>query len=482
MRGSDTAEPKSSSSATSQPPASSAAIRRRSAVLRSASHARSSRTCTRSNSRSGRSSSSTSWTRTSRFGCESPSSTVVSTIGGQRRRRRGRRGRPATGRSSRLRPPPPGSASRARRRAPRARRSSPRRRAPPGSAAARAARPGVVLYACDPVPLLTDYPRVDRTFLSESVFYRFFDGLLEHRQRSSYIVDDVDASHRVLTADLLGFEVVMTRRRPSRSSRHGALAAAAQRVPASGAGAVRCSRTASRPEPGGSHGSRRGRRRTAARSKVRRPACVLRSELVEGVGGDQVLVMDPAGNLRRLPDPADYDPGRDRPEGPVHRRHRRDQLRLLERAVERGIELYVLNRGRTSLRPLPAEARVLAGRRPRPGVAPAPPSAIASSTPSSTWWRSRRSTCRPTSTCSPAAPASTSSSARRRPTRRPPARLPVVESTPLRNPFWQYSRDKIACEDLLVARLPRRRASRRRSCGRRTPTTARSCRSTAAGR
>lgn len=33
----------------------------------------------------------------------------------------------------------------------------------------------------------------------------------------------------------------------------------------------------------------------------------------------------------------------------------------------------------------------------------------------------------------------------------PPARIPVVESTPLRNPFWQYSRDKIACEDLLVA-------------------------------
>ena len=32
----------------------------------------------------------------------------------------------------------------------------------------------------------------------------------------------------------------------------------------------------------------------------------------------------------------------------------------------------------------------------------------------------------------------------------PPGRLPVVESTPLSNPFWQYSRDKIACEDLLV--------------------------------
>jgi nucleoside-diphosphate-sugar epimerase len=29
--------------------------------------------------------------------------------------------------------------------------------------------------------------------------------------------------------------------------------------------------------------------------------------------------------------------------------------------------------------------------------------------------------------------------------------VPVTESTPLRNPYWQYSRDKIACEDLLVA-------------------------------
>ena len=33
---------------------------------------------------------------------------------------------------------------------------------------------------------------------------------------------------------------------------------------------------------------------------------------------------------------------------------------------------------------------------------------------------------------------------------KPPARLPILESTPLRNPFWQYSRDKIACEDVLV--------------------------------
>ena len=32
----------------------------------------------------------------------------------------------------------------------------------------------------------------------------------------------------------------------------------------------------------------------------------------------------------------------------------------------------------------------------------------------------------------------------------PPEHLPVTESTPLRNPFWQYSRDKIACEDRLL--------------------------------
>jgi nucleoside-diphosphate-sugar epimerase len=33
---------------------------------------------------------------------------------------------------------------------------------------------------------------------------------------------------------------------------------------------------------------------------------------------------------------------------------------------------------------------------------------------------------------------------------KPPAMLPIRESTPLRNPFSQYARDKIACEDLLV--------------------------------
>jgi nucleoside-diphosphate-sugar epimerase len=34
---------------------------------------------------------------------------------------------------------------------------------------------------------------------------------------------------------------------------------------------------------------------------------------------------------------------------------------------------------------------------------------------------------------------------------KPPVSVPVTESTPLKNPFWQYSRDKIACEDRLLA-------------------------------
>lgn len=32
----------------------------------------------------------------------------------------------------------------------------------------------------------------------------------------------------------------------------------------------------------------------------------------------------------------------------------------------------------------------------------------------------------------------------------PPAHLPVTESTPLDNPYWEYSRNKIACEECLV--------------------------------
>jgi nucleoside-diphosphate-sugar epimerase len=33
---------------------------------------------------------------------------------------------------------------------------------------------------------------------------------------------------------------------------------------------------------------------------------------------------------------------------------------------------------------------------------------------------------------------------------KPPARLPITEETPLDNPFWEYSRNKIACENVLM--------------------------------
>jgi nucleoside-diphosphate-sugar epimerase len=37
--------------------------------------------------------------------------------------------------------------------------------------------------------------------------------------------------------------------------------------------------------------------------------------------------------------------------------------------------------------------------------------------------------------------------------RKPPVALPVVESNLLHNPFWEYSRNKIACEELLIGRF-----------------------------
>jgi len=118
-------------------------------------------------------------------------------------------------------------------------------------------------------------------------------------------------------------------------------------------------------------------------------------------------------------------------------------------AVERGIELYVLNRGRTADRPLPPQATVLQGDVRDPEsvgkaldgldfdavvdwVAFTPEHVRADI-------ELFRGRTRQYVFISSASAYQT-----------PPARVPVVESTPLANPFWQYSRDKIACEDLLV--------------------------------
>ncbi|MEE6258986.1 NAD-dependent epimerase/dehydratase family protein [Plantactinospora sonchi] len=119
-------------------------------------------------------------------------------------------------------------------------------------------------------------------------------------------------------------------------------------------------------------------------------------------------------------------------------------------AVERGIELFVLNRGGTAdKRPLPAGAIVLRADIRDPGSVRAAlgdlefdavvdwiaftPEHVRTSVE---LFRGRTGQYVFISSASAY--------------QTPPARLPILESTPLRNPYWQYSRDKIACEDLLV--------------------------------
>jgi nucleoside-diphosphate-sugar epimerase len=118
-------------------------------------------------------------------------------------------------------------------------------------------------------------------------------------------------------------------------------------------------------------------------------------------------------------------------------------------AVERGVELFVLNRGSTQQRPLPEQVTALRGDIRDPAAArralggrdfdavvdwvaytPAHVQADIDLLSGRTGQYVFVSSASAYQT--------------------PPARLPVVESTPLRNPFWRYSRDKIACEELLM--------------------------------
>jgi len=118
-------------------------------------------------------------------------------------------------------------------------------------------------------------------------------------------------------------------------------------------------------------------------------------------------------------------------------------------AVDRGIDLYVLNRGETTKRPLPEPITILHGDIREPGSAE---DALGDLTFDAVvdWiafvpdhirrdmelFRGRTGQYVFISSASAY--------------QTPLARVPVVESTPLRNPFWQYSRDKIACERLLM--------------------------------
>jgi nucleoside-diphosphate-sugar epimerase len=119
-------------------------------------------------------------------------------------------------------------------------------------------------------------------------------------------------------------------------------------------------------------------------------------------------------------------------------------------AVQRGIDVYALNRGSTQLRPLPEEVTVLHGD-------VRDPEAVSEAlgerefdvvvncvafTPDHVEADLNRFRGRVGQYVF-----ISSASAYQA----PPARMPVTESTPLRNPYWQYSRNKIACEDRLVA-------------------------------
>jgi len=117
-------------------------------------------------------------------------------------------------------------------------------------------------------------------------------------------------------------------------------------------------------------------------------------------------------------------------------------------ALERGIELYLLNRGQ-SVRPVPAGAKVIRGDIRDPASARA---ALGNLTFDAVvdWivftpdqietdldlFRGRTGQYVFISSASAY--------------QTPPAALPVTESTILDNPFWQYSRNKIACEERLV--------------------------------
>jgi len=119
-------------------------------------------------------------------------------------------------------------------------------------------------------------------------------------------------------------------------------------------------------------------------------------------------------------------------------------------AVESGIDLFLLNRGQTSARPIPAAAHVIqADIRDATAAAEAlrgqtfdavvdwiafTPDHVAADLE---LFRGRVGQFVFISSASAY--------------QKPPARLPITEETPLDNPFWQYSRNKIACEELLMA-------------------------------
>lgn len=120
-----------------------------------------------------------------------------------------------------------------------------------------------------------------------------------------------------------------------------------------------------------------------------------------------------------------------------------------ELAVARGIDLTLLNRGRTSQRPVPEGAKVLIGDIRQPASVRELLSGLTFDvvvnwlvyTPDQAevdleLFRGRTAQYVFISSASAY--------------HRPVLSLPITESTPLHNPYWAYSRDKIACEERLM--------------------------------
>ncbi|HZR52567.1 MAG TPA: SDR family oxidoreductase [Streptosporangiaceae bacterium] len=119
-------------------------------------------------------------------------------------------------------------------------------------------------------------------------------------------------------------------------------------------------------------------------------------------------------------------------------------------AVDRGIELFVLNRGRSATRPLPPEVReVRADIREPKAVLKALEGLDFDAVVNWVAFTTEHVRADIEMFAGRTGQYVFISSASAYQT--PPSRVPVTESTPLRNPYWQYSRDKIACEDLLTA-------------------------------
>src|SRR5271170_279381 len=119
-------------------------------------------------------------------------------------------------------------------------------------------------------------------------------------------------------------------------------------------------------------------------------------------------------------------------------------------AVARGIDLFVLNRGRSTVRPLPAGVTTLLAdirepRSVREKISDLDFDAVVD------WVAFTPEHVRADIDLFAGRTGQyvfiSSASAYQT----PPARVPVTESTPLRNPFLRYSRDKIACEEMLRA-------------------------------